>query len=254
MTKAYHKLIILGLLVLLAIACKSPKPLMQNDFAGMQPIKGNKERIIAAFDSVNAPIAEPCYEGKVRLSMRTAEDSQNGSARFTLCDAGGFYRLKNPLGIEAARIWQKRDSLVIWDLINKEAIIYQQATMASPQLEAFAGIELMKLLHPQISTSKVQMLEDSTYYLINFQDGEGWLVDKQSLKVQQILRPTYHRLADRIQLHSYRKIGDRSYPIRMDVLNSREQTNIFLQLQELNPSYDGSQLQIDLPDGIRTNQ
>lgn len=215
------------------IACKSPTPLIQTQTA---QFKASQLSTAVFSDSVafhSSFDREACYEGKARISVRTQKNSDSGISEFQICEQSAYYRLKNRLGIEALRIWQKEDSLFIWDLMEKKAYKLRQIELTDPRINALATIDLYDLLHPDLASKSIRLFEDSSRYMAVNNLQQSYIFTKDGYRLESIIQPTEYFNFDRISLSAYGEKNGLRFPTRLELLNSSTETNIFILLQQL---------------------
>lgn len=221
------------LLIGLVTGCKSGLRLKNVDTSGFKKSTKSAESLSAELTDKYGLNEALCFEGKAKITVRTTDENDTGSSDFMVCENEAYFRIKNRLGIEGLRIWQQQDSLYIYDLIKKEAFALHHNNLVDPRLNALAAIDLFNLLVPIPKAPPSQALESATEYLLVFEDGQNWLFDKTNLDLVTVIKPVSRSTTDRIQFYNYAEQVGLRFPTKMALLNSTEQTNIFIQLQRL---------------------
>lgn len=224
--------------LLLGWGCKTPKPLGSSRTEGFKPSKQSIDTLLLAIDKRYAPsdALKPCFEGKSRVAVQSTEEQQSGVADFIICQERAYFRLKNRLGIEAYRAWKEDDRLFLRDLINRQNSQLRAGASISDPLQAFANFEIFPLLRPSFSSQNLQLYEDQARWMIVDSLNNSWLFDKETLDLQSIIGQVDQWQADRMYLQRYGEMNGLRIPSRMEFLNSRAQTNIFVQISRIQPS------------------
>lgn len=231
--------------------CKSGLRLKNVDTSGFKKSSKSAELLSSELADKYGVNEAQCFEGKAKITVRTTDENDTGSSEFIVCEDQAYFRIKNRLGIEGLRIWQQQDSLYIYDLIKKEAFALHQNNLVDPRLNALAAIDLFNLLVPIPKAPPSQALESATEYLLVFDDGQNWLFDKTNLDLVTVIKPVSRSTTDRIQFYNYAKQEGLRFPTKLALLNSTEQTNIFIQLQRLATTQRNQELlEINIPVSI----
>lgn len=240
------------LLFIFASACKSGVRVKNVDTKGFKKSTLSINALTDKLIEKHQQNAAACFEGKAKITVRTTDDNDTGSSDFIVCEDQAYFRIKNRLGIEGLKIWQQADSLFIYDLIKKEAFAVHQNNLVDPRLNALAAIQLYSLIVPIPKASALQLLESDSQYLLIFKDEQNWLFDKESLDLATVIKPISSSTTDRIHFYRYAEQNNLRFPTQLALLNSTEQTNIFIQIQRLATSStsDNKLLEIDIPESI----
>jgi|GEM_PF-2193985 hypothetical protein len=247
----YQILLLFALFIGLATGCKSGLRLENIDTKGFSKSSKLVDVLVAELEAKHELNAANCFEGKAKITVRTTEDNDTGTTDFIVCDEQAYFRIKNRLGIEGLRIWQQKDSLYIYDLIKKEAFALHQKNLVDPRLNALAAIDLFTLLVPIPKTEVSQLLESDDQFLLVFKNGQNWLFDKTTLDLATVIKPISSSTTDRIHFYAYAEQNGLRFPTKLALLNSTEQTNIFIQIQRLAASpLNQEAWQITIPESI----
>lgn len=244
--------LLLGMLVLTILsACKSGIHVRTIDTKGFKKSALSVENLTDKLSNKHGNAIGQCFEGKAKITVRTTDENDTGTSDFVVCEEQAYFRIKNRLGIEGLRIWQVQDSLYIHDLIKKEAFALHHKNLVDPRLNALAAIELYRLLVPILKVEVTDVLESDDQLLVVYKDRQNWLFDKNTLDLSTVIKPISRSTTDRIHFYSYAEQNGLRFPTKLALLNSTEQTNIFIQIQRLAiAQINETSFQVTIPSSI----
>ena len=172
-------------LMAVAISCSPAKRLAVDtgDFA----VSGADPSLILAA-SPNSGKSIRSMEGRARAQISRPGVSERVTVSFTSDREQTLIAIRNNLGIEGGRIYADRDSVLIFDRIEKQAWKTDTGNSHELLLNGFSAFNLIDFIDPVLQAEEVEtVLEDEKRYKLVFFDGKTVIFNKQNYLIEQIV-------------------------------------------------------------------
>jgi hypothetical protein len=180
----------LALIVLMALVWScTPAKRLAIDPAGFTVSEADPATILA--NSPNAGRSISSIEGRARAQISRPGVSERVSVSFASDRTRTLIGIRNNLGIEGGRIYADRDSVLIYDRIEKQAWKSDISRSHELLLNGFSAFNLIDFIDPILHAAEVKMvLEDEKRYKLVFFDGKTVIFSRQNYLVEQIVFST----------------------------------------------------------------
>ena len=250
MRKSY--LYIFFLIFILFQACRSTRNVTETP-SEKSFSKSNKNAlsILHTVPGYNHPLISAT--GKAKVIVSQPGSVERGTIFFTADRKQTLFTFKNGLGIEGGRLYFNRDSVLVYNRIDKYARKMSLLDYSYVYLNGIEPINPLDVLSPGLKGKKVsKMTENATAYSITFKDKTHILVNRQSHLIKKIVYPS--DLAgnfNTIELDGYAKIQNYFVPRKIQILSSDKKSNIFLLIQSLNVNPEKLNFNIKIPSRLK---
>jgi hypothetical protein len=179
------RLAALMLLVLTASAC-SPKRAVLVDPSGFRASDADPAVILAS--SPNAGKSIHSMEGRARAQVSRPGLSERATVSFTSDRTQTLITIRNNLGIEGGRIHADRDSVLVYDRIEKQAWKSDISRSHELLLNGFSAFNLIDFIDPVLEAGQVTgVSEDDRHYKLEFFDGKTVIFNRSNYLVERIV-------------------------------------------------------------------
>lgn len=172
-------------LMAVAISC-SPAKRLAVDTGDFAVSDADPSRILAA--SPNSDKSIRSMEGRARAQISRPGVSERVTVSFTSDREQTLITIRNNLGIEGGRIYADRDSVLIYDRIEKQAWKTDTDNSHELLLNGFSAFNLIDFIDPVLQAEEVEtVLEDEKRYKLVFFDGKTVIFNRQNYLIEQIV-------------------------------------------------------------------
>lgn len=172
-------------LMAVAISC-SPAKRLAVDTGDFAVSDADPSRILAA--SPNSDKSIRSMEGRARAQISRPGVSERVTVSFTSDREQTLITIRNNLGIEGGRIYADRDSVLIYDRIEKQAWKTDTGNSHELLLNGFSAFNLIDFIDPVLQAEEVEtVLEDEKRYKLVFFDGKTVIFNRQNYLIEQIV-------------------------------------------------------------------
>lgn len=172
-------------LMAVAISC-SPAKRLAVDTGDFAVSDADPSRILAA--SPNSDKSIRSMEGRARAQISRPGVSERVTVSFTSDREQTLITIRNNLGIEGGRIYADRDSVLIYDRIEKQAWKTDTGNSHELLLNGFSAFNLIDFIDPVLLAEEVEtVLEDEKRYKLVFFDGKTVIFNRQNYLIEQIV-------------------------------------------------------------------
>lgn len=191
--------------------------------------------------------------GSGRAIVSEPGNSDRVAIRFQANRNEGLINVRNSAGIEGGQIYVDRDSLLVYNRIDKiaEKVSLQHGNLTS--VGSIASINLIDLLNYTFEASEVdQIYDDGDQFVVLLHDESLIRVTKRSGFIQNVVHATYRRSApySRIDYDGYAQIHSFHLPRRVTIYSTDGNSRAALLVQQLELNVELPELGINLPDDI----
>ncbi len=191
--------------------------------------------------------------GSGRAIVSEPGNSDRVAIRFQANRNEGLINVRNSAGIEGGQIYVDRDSLLVYNRIDKiaEKVSLQHGNLTS--VGSIASINLIDLLNYTFDANEVdQIYDDGDQFVVLLHDESLIRVTKRSGFIQNVVHATYRRSApySRIDYDGYAQIHSFHLPRRVTIYSTDGNSRAALLVQQLELNVELPELGINLPDDI----
>ncbi|MFU8859949.1 MAG: DUF4292 domain-containing protein [Cyclonatronaceae bacterium] len=243
------RLAVVILLVALAGAC-SPVKRLAVDTGDFSVSDADPARILAGSPTYGRPISS--MEGRVRAQISRPGVSERVAVSFTSDREQTLISIRNNLGIEGGRIYADRDSVLIYDRIEKQAWKTDTANSHELLLNGFSAFNLIDFIDPVLHAEEVEtVLEDEKRYKLIFFDGKTVIFNRQNYLIEQIVFSADDpEVFSTFVFENHAGIGGYNLPRTIRIFSQDGRSVIHLVTQSLELNKNNLDFDIDIPSDI----
>lgn len=210
--------------------------------------------------SVNDVLTQlPDYKESLQTisgSGRTIVSEPGGNERVTVRFQSNrnesLLNVRNSLGIEGGQIYVDRDSLLIFNRIDKfaEKVAIREGKLTS--VGSIASMNMLDLFNYTLNSSDVaQIYEDSDHIALLLTDQSYVVIPKSNFQIKEVVHANPDEAPfSRIEYDGYAEIDGFILPRRITVYSSDGQSRAALLVQNLELNAELPNLTITIPDDI----
>lgn len=177
-----------GILILLlfAVHACSPVQRLTADTEGYNVSETDAAEIISRTPNHNKTITS--LDGRARTQISRPGVSERATVTFVADRQQTLITIRNNLGIEGGRIHADRDSVTVYDRIEKTAWRSAADQTRHHFLIGFTAFNLIDFIDPILNADEVEMvLEDDRHYKLLFFDGKSVIFNRQNYLIERIV-------------------------------------------------------------------
>ncbi|MEX0681406.1 MAG: DUF4292 domain-containing protein [Balneolales bacterium] len=223
-------------LLIVAVSC-SPPEILRLETGEFKPATIDKERFYEQYASTQSPLASVSGRANVQVSEPGNTD------RFTLSFSSNrnysLLTLRNNLGMEGGRIYSNPDSVLIYNRLEEKAHKMSHVDASLFYLNGITALNLIQMIQPITDPEHISRLyENEDYFLVETNSGERHFIEREQMNLirteRDVIQPGAYRT---FNFDSYAEIEGYRIPRRIQILSSKENSNIFLVIRslEINP-------------------
>lgn len=160
--------------------------------------------------------------------------------------------IKNRIGIEGGQMLADRDSILIYNSVDKVARKITIQNAYSTNLDGLASINILDMLNYRVHPQNIQkVFEGPSQYLLITDDQTELYVDKTSYHVMEVVKPAEPDTPyGRIIYNAYGSINGYELPRKITIFSADRGSKVSLLVQslEINPKH--IDLSIEIPDKV----
>lgn len=236
--------------VLAVIWSCTPARMLTVDPAGFSVSDADPEMILG--NSPNAGISISSIDGRARAQISRPGVSERVSVTFVSDRNRTLISIRNNLGIEGGRIYADRDSVLIYDRIEKQAWKTDIARSHELLLNGFSAFNLIDFIDPVLHAKEVQtVLEDEKRYKLVFFDGKTVIFNRQNYLVEQIVFSADDpEIFSTFIFENYAGLGGYKLPRTIRIFSEDGKSVIHLVTQSLDLDKNNLDFDIGIPTDI----
>ncbi len=244
--KSYLYLFLLS--IILVQACQSTKHISDESSGSMyHKSKENPETVLHSIPDYTNQLRT--ISGKAKVIVSQPGNVERGTIFFNSDRKQTLFTFKNGLGIEGGQLYFDRDSVLVYNRIDKYARKMSLLGYSYVYLNGIEPINPLDLISPPLNQKKVKSLsENDSFYRITFHDGTRVIINKNTHLIKKI---TYSEgLAinyTTIIFDGYAELNNYELPRKIQILSSDKKSNIFLLIQSLEVNPKNLTFSIKLP-------
>lgn len=232
------------------ISCGSGRKLVDHSEITFVPSSVTASEIIE-FIKVS-PEAVLAIEGRARSQVSGPNYSERATLHFISDRDQSLLVIRNQLGIEGGRILSDRDSVIMYNPIDRVAWKMSLEAADRTLLNGFSAFNLLDFLIPSFSENEVKSIEETDAQIkILLKNGSELIVHRQSGIIEQIYIPSDNPEAfNRFVFSHHATISGAVLPRRIQLLSNDFKSNIFLHIQELRLNPINVTFALNIPSNI----
>lgn len=194
--------------------------------------------------------------GKGRAIVSEPGNSDRVTIEFETDTLLSLLTIKNRIGIVGAEMLVDKDSILIYNKLDKIAQKVSIIDSRLTSLNELASINLIDLLNYKISSNQVASIErhyegSSFSTFIVFKTGGYARVSEKKKEIEYVEQPRFTGLPySAIRYENYGEINGYILPRKITILSADEASKVIFQVRSLDTNPGSLNLEIDLPNDI----
>ncbi|MEX2605333.1 MAG: DUF4292 domain-containing protein [Gracilimonas sp.] len=245
--RSLHSLFIILLTGIIASSCSSAIPVLEGDYS-----RSNVPEKEVTADIPNYSSELTSISGKGRALVSEPGNSDRVTIDFIANRELSLLTIQNRIGIEGGQLLVDRDSILIYNRLDKIAqkiSIYDGRMTSLNELASINILDLInfKVLEDEIST----VLENNNSYQLRLKNGTRVFVSKKDGWVEQVSQNQQgHTPYSRIIYESYGNLDGFILPRKITIFSADEDSRVVFLVRNLEVNPQIPDLKIDIPDNI----
>lgn len=205
----------------------------------LQTMPDYSETLLSLQGSGRAIVSEPDNSERVTVQFRSNRDESRLS-------------IKNSVGIEGGEIYVDRDSLLVYNKVDKFAEKVSLNEGKQTSVGSIASMNILDLFNFTVDADEVaDVFEDSDSYLLLLRDDSYVRVNKEAFLVEEVVRRRAEGASiGRIEYDGYAELSGFMMPRRITVYSSDGESRAVLIVQSLDINVELSDLTLTIPENI----
>ncbi len=237
------------ILSLVLISCSSSIPVLEapNNF---NPSDSDPDEIISTIPDYSDTFYST--KGRGRAFVSEPGNSDRFSIEFEGDTVLSLMTITNRIGIEGGYFLVDRDSILIYNKVDKIAQKISIYDSRLTSLNELASINLMDLLNYKVIPERiVSVLESDDQYLFQFSNDGSIRVSKENGVVLAVEEPLYSGLPySKIIYEDHAEIDGYILPRKITIFSNDGDSKVLLQIRSLAINPDKLSLVLDIPDDV----
>lgn len=241
---------VLIIVVLFLVSCASGRKITEPSEVGFVPSSITASEIIQLMQVSTEPIQ--AIEGRARSQASGPDYSERATVHFLSDREQSMLIIRNQLGIEGGRILSDRDSVLIYDPIERRAWKMSLDAADRVLLNGFSAFNLLDFLIPEINEEEVvAVLEHGAQLKLILEDGSELVVQRESGVLDSFFVPSdAPETFNRFIFTNHARISGVVLPRRIQILSNDNKSNIFMHIQELTLNPANPVFELNIPSSV----
>lgn len=237
---------VLALLTALT-ACSSPRVLITDGFS---PSAASPDSLLARHHNFGKTLY--AVSGKGRAIVSEPGNSERLTIDFNANTDLSLLTIQNRIGIEGGQLLVSRDSILIYNKIDREAHIISVHDGRRTSLNELASVNIIELLNFTFHAGNVeQIYENEEFYKLRLYSGTQIFLTKGNLEILRVEQPKEAGYPySEITYEAYGDIGPFRLPRRITIISSDKKSKVAFLIQTLDINPRELDLQINIPKEI----
>lgn len=253
-TNHLSKLLII-IVLFFAAACSTAEQFTSTTVEGLEFADISAEELVGLIPDYNDELMT--IRGSGRAIVSEPGNSDRVTLRFQANRNEGLIHVRNSAGIEGGQIYVDRDSLMIYNRIDKiaEKVPLHHGNMSS--VGSLASVNMVELFNFTFTSSEVDRIYDDTdQFVVLLNDRSLIRVMKRNGFIVNVVHANNNRSApySRIEYDGYALLGSYHLPRRITIYSSDGNSRAALLVQRLETNIELPELGIILPDDVPLNR
>ena len=245
----FRTALLVCLSVFLLFSC-SPREELMPDHDDYEPSGIDAGLFFERYQAAN-PMPES-LSGRASVQVREPEGTERLTIHFKSNRTHSLMKLRNQLGMEGGQLYSDPDSVIVYNRLEESAHKMSHQDAAWFYLNGVAAMNLLQILQPiDNPESIVRIYENENVYLVQLNDGQELLFDRESMRMKQSKQEVDNPKAyNNFAFDSYAEVDGYHFPARLRILSSDQKSNIFLVIRSMNINPSELDFDPDIPDDI----
>lgn len=234
--------------LLILIGCSTSKEVFVLD--DMEPSARSVDDVLEQLPDYRENLQT--ISGSGRAIVSEPGGNERVTVRFQSNRNESLLNVRNSLGIEGGQIYVDRDSLLIYNRIDKfaEKVAVREGKLTS--VGSIASMNILDLFNYTLDSSDVtQVYEDNDHVALVLTDQSYVVILKNSYHIKEVVRANpIEAPFSRIEYDGYAEINGFILPRRITIFSSNGQSRAALLVQNLELNTELPDLTITIPDDI----
>ncbi|MEX2586313.1 MAG: hypothetical protein WD315_07935 [Balneolaceae bacterium] len=233
------------LLFLSLVGCQTPHTLLE--IGDLEPSSMGSEEFLSLPPDYHTSLEG--ISGSGRLLISQPGNSDRLSLVFHSDRSASLITFRNRVGMEGGKLLATRDSILVYNRIEKQAERYPLREGHLTELGALATVNLTDLFHFSVSELEIDSVYEDDNHFIGFTpDGVRITVEKDRSYILEVRYPKQSgHPYSRVQYESYENYGSFFLPRKITLFSPGGETRLILLVQQLEANPNLPPLRIDLP-------
>lgn len=239
----------LAFVSVLMISCSSSAPVLETS-ANFAPSDADPEVLISSIPDYSDTFHST--KGRGRAFVSEPGNSDRFSIEFEGDTVLSLMTITNRIGIEGGYFLVDRDSILIYNKVDKIAQKISIIDSRLTSLNELASINLMDLLNYKVIPDRiVSVLESDNEYLFQYSNDGSIRVSKENMVVIAVEEPLYSEYPySSIIYEDHAEIDGYILPRKITIFSNNGDSKVLLQIRSLSINPDDLRLELDIPDDV----
>lgn len=235
------------MLGLLTSACSTPRSVLEADFTKSEV---NPEEVTRQIPDYSTPLKTINGKGRAIVS------EPGGSDRVTIDFMGdqqqSLLTIQNRIGIEGGKMLVDKDSILIYNRIDKMAQKISIYDGRITSLNELASVNLIDLLNYKVEKEAIkEVFESNNAYLLRLENGSRIYVNKEHGWVEHVVQSKQSLTPySEIIYESYGELNGFTLPRKITIFSADETSRVVFLIRDLEVNTKLPPLEIDIPENI----
>jgi len=191
-------------------------------------------------------------EGSGRAIVSEPDNSERVTVQFRSNREESRLSIKNSVGIEGGEIYVDRDSLLVYNKVDKFAEKVSVNEGKQTSVGSLASMNILDLFNFTVDESEVEgVYEDAETFVLLLRDGSYVQIRKESYLVEEVVRPGAEGASiGRIEYDGFANLEGFMMPRRITVYSSDGTSRAVLIVQSLEINTELPDLALTIPEDI----
>ncbi len=247
----FKSLIYLLFIILFLSACRSTRTL--SEMKVTQVPKENYNSIINSLPDYSASLSS--LSGNGRAIVSETGNSDRVTIEFETDSEFSLITIKNRIGIVGGIMLVDKDSILIYNKVDKEAQKMSTANGRRTSLNELASINFLDLINYKIEIDQIASIErhssDEINTFIILKSGGYARISERNHEIEYVEQPRSTGLPySAIRYENYGEIDGFTLPRKITILSADEASKVVFQVRSIMVNPKSLELSIQIPDDI----
>lgn len=228
-------------------ACSTSRSVTDEDFSRSSV---DKETVVNAIPDYSNTLS--AISGRGRALVSEPGNSDRVTIDFQADRELSLLTIQNRIGIEGGQMLVDRDSILIYNRLDKEAEKISIYDSRATSLNELSSINILDLVNFTVDEEDVRsVFESNNSYQLRLKNNAQVFVNKETGWVEQVDQNSDSAAPySRIIYESYGELEGFVLPRKITIFSSDQSSRVVFLIRSLNVNPDRLNLKIDIPDNI----